>query len=46
MRALQEELQSDQQEKKTQAADEVRVRQDAIVQLLLSAVLNVSLEKE
>jgi vacuolar-type H+-ATPase subunit H len=46
IRALKEELQSGQQEKKATAANEVRVRKDAIVQLLLSAVLNVHLERE
>jgi vacuolar-type H+-ATPase subunit H len=46
VRALKEELQSGQQEKKTKAANEVRVRKDAIVQLLLSTVLNVHLERE
>jgi hypothetical protein len=46
VRALQEELQSGQQEKKAKAAEEVRSRKDAIVKLLLSAVLSVRLEKE
>jgi F0F1-type ATP synthase membrane subunit b/b' len=46
VRALREELQSGQQEKKAKAANDVRIRKDAIVQLLLSTVLNVHLERE